>query len=423
MAVRRKPEGWEARVYVGMEGGKKRFATKYFADRAHGGREKAEKAARLWEAETRRQVEAAAYVPPTRQTVAEFLDEWLEKDAKPNVKARTYERYQEIVNVHLKPALGATRLDRLTPAAIAGLLVEKREAGLSGRTCLHIYRVLHRALNVAVTWGLVGRNVCDAVRPPKADEEAPVGLSADQVEALLEAARTVEETRPDGTVERRPHRLYPLFLTAVHTGMRQGELLALRWEDVDLDAGVALVRRALEKPGKQPVFTTPKNHKPRVVPLAPEVVEALKQLRVEQEIERAFFGKDYEDYALVFAQPNGRPLDGHSLTRWHLKRLVKKVNDRAKALEEKAKAEGVALAQRPVRLPENLRFHDLRHTFVSRALQAGANPRAVSEIAGHHDPGFTLRRYAHALPQDTKEAVQRLAGYLRRTADPQGQDA
>ena len=171
------------------------------------------------------------------------------------------------------------------------------------------------------------------------------------------------------------------------------------------------------------MFTTPKNRKPRVVPLSPKVVEALKQLRVEQEIERAFFGNDYEDYGLVFCQPNGRPLDGHSLTRWHLKRLVKKVNERAKVLEEKARAEGAALTERPVRLPENLRFHDLRHTFVSRALQAGANPRAVSEIAGHHDPGFTLRRYAHALPQDMKEAVQRLSAYLRRTADRRGQES
>ena len=416
MSVRRKPDGWEARVYVGTEGGKKRFATKYFADRTYGGREKAEKAALRWEAETRRQVETATYVPPTRKTLAQYLEEWLAKDAKPNVKPRTYDRYKEIVEVHISPAIGDVRLDKLTPALVQGLLAAKREQGLSGRTCLHIYRVLHRALNVAVQWGLVGRNACDAVRPPKADEEPPVGLSPEQVEALLEAARTIEEKRPDGTVEHRPNRLYPLFLTAVHTGMRQGELLALRWEDVDLDAGVALVRRALEKSGKQPAFTTPKNHKPRVVPLASEVVEALRHLQVEQEIERAFFGKDYEDYGLIFCQPNGRPLDGHSLTRWHLKRLVKKVNERATELEEKAKAEGVTLTKRPVRLPENLRFHDLRHTFVSRALQAGANPRAVSEIAGHHDPGFTLRRYAHALPEDTKEAVQRLADYLRRAA-------
>ena len=423
MAVRRKPNGWEARVYVGLEGGKKKFATKYFADSVYGGKDKAEKAARKWEAEIARQVETASYVPPARKTVAEFLDEWLEKDAKPNVKPRTYDRYEEIVKVHIKPAIGDVRLDKLTPHHVATLLAQKREQGLAARTCLHIYRVLHRALQVAVLWGLVGRNACDAVRPPRAEEQPPVGLTPEQVEALLEAARYVEEKRPDGSVEQRPNRLYPLFLTAVHTGMRQGELLALRWEDVDLDAGVALVRQALEKSGRKPVFTTPKNRKPRVVPLSPEVVEALKGLRVEQEIERAFFGADYEDHGLVFCQPNGRPWDGHSLTRWHLKRLVKKVNDKAKELEEKARAEQVPLKEKPVRLPENLRFHDLRHTFVSRALQAGANPRAVSEIAGHHDPGFTLRQYAHALPQDTKEAVQRLARYLRRTADPQGQDS
>jgi integrase len=112
---------------------------------------------------------------------------------------------------------------------------------------------------------------------------------------------------------------------------------------------------------------------------------------VDQEIERAFYGNNYEDYDLVFCQPNGRPLDGHSLIRWHFKRWLKKAG-----------------------LPETIRFHDLRHTFVSRALQAGANPRAVSEIVGHYDPGFTLKRYAHALPQDTREAVRRLELLLRR---------
>ena len=418
MSIRRKGNGYEVRVYVGIDPGtgRKQYASKYVSDKEAGGPEKAEKLARKVEAELSRQVETNTYVPPARQTLGEHLDEWLEKDAKPNTKPRTYKRYEELVCVHIKPAIGAVRLDKLTPTHVATLLARKRQEGLSPRTCLHIYRALHRALQVAVQWGKVGRNVCDAVRPPRVEEEPPVGLTPEQVEALLEAARFVVEKAPDGREVERPNRLYPLFVTAVHTGMRQGELLALRWEDVDLEQGFALVRRALEKPGKRPVFTSPKNRKARVVPLAPEVVEVLRKWKVDQEIERAFFGKDYEDYGLVFCQPNGRPLDGHSLTRWHLKRLVEKVNKKAKEAEEKAAQEqpGATGPQAVVRLPENLRFHDLRHTFVSRALQAGANPKAVSDIAGHHDPGFTLERYAHALPQDTKEAVQRLQSYLHR---------
>ena len=419
MSIRRKGNGYEVRVYVGEDPGtgKKRYASKYVSDREAGGPEKAEKLARKIEAELMRQVETSSYVPPAKKTVAEHLEEWLKKDAEPNTKPRTYRRYKELVNVHVKPAIGAVRLDRLTPHHVATLLADKRDEGLSARTCLHIYRALHRALNVAVQWGIVGRNACDAVRPPRVDDPELTGLSAAQVECLLEGARTY--LKKDGQ-EAGP--FYPVILAAVHTGMRQGELLALRWQDVDLEHGFATVCQALEKPGKNPIFTTPKNRKPRVVPLSPEVIEALGKLKVEQEIQRAFHGDDYEDHGLVFCQPNGRPLDGHSLTRWHLKRLVDEVNKKAKEAEEKAAEEqaGATPAKAAVRLPEKLRFHDLRHTFVSRALQAGANPRAVSEIAGHHDPGFTLKRYAHALPQDTKEAVERLGRYLKRQTASDG---
>lgn len=386
MSIRRKGNGFEVRVYVGRDPGtgKKQYASKYvsidppYDDRAVA---RAKKEAQRVEAELRRQVETNTYVAPSKQTVAEFLEEWLEKDAKPNTKPKTFKRYAELVKNHITPAMGALRLNKVTPHHVASLLAEKRAEGLSSRTCLHIYRVIHRAFNVAVQWGYVTRNVCDAVRPPKVDEEAPVGLSSEQVDVLLKTAKG--------------DRLYPLFLAAVYTGLRQGELLGLRWADIDLEAGVALIRQTLEKGGVRPVFGTPKSRRPRVIPLQDVVVQVLREWKVQQEIERAFHGTDYEDYDLVFSQPNGRPLNPHSLTRWHFKRLLEKAG-----------------------LPTDIRFHDLRHTFVSRALQAGANPRAVSEIVGHHDPGFTLRRYAHALPQDTKEAAQRLAQYLSRwTAD------
>lgn len=202
----------------------------------------------------------------------------------------------------------------------------------------------------------------------------------------LQATETVA-TPEEAWEERR--RLYPLFLTAIHTGMRMGELSGLRWEDVDLEAGVAWVRQTLEKPGNQPVFGTPKNRRFRDVPLTAQVLEALRALRVDQELERAAFGPDYRDYGLVFCQPDGRPIDEKSLNRNAWKQI------RAAA-----------------GLPEKVRLHDLRHTFVSRALAAGKNPRAVSDLVGHHDPGFTLRRYAHALPSDRREVVEGLADYL-----------
>lgn len=337
--------------------------------------------------------------PPTRQTGAAFLEDWLEKSARPNVKTSTFDRYRSIVDTHLKPRIGQVRLQHLGPQHIEGMLAELK-GQVADRTRLHVYRVLHRALEVAVRWKVVNRNACDAVEPPRVDEPEMYVLSAEEVDRILRAVRgellpppkprkkPLGAAREKALIEER-RRLYPLFLTAIHTGMRMGELLGLRWEDVDLEAGVAWVRQTLEKPGNQPVFGTPKNRRFRDVPLTAQVLEALRALRVDQELERAAFGPDYRDYGLVFCQPDGRPIDEKSLNRNAWKQI------RAAA-----------------GLPEKVRLHDLRHTFVSRALAAGKNPRAVSDLVGHHDPGFTLRRYAHSLPSDRREVVEGLADYL-----------
>ena len=331
-----------------------------------------EEAWELW-AKLKQQVEKQEYVPQRRETVADFLQEWLEKSAKPNVKPKTYTRYESLVRVHIIPHIGRIQLNRLTPER-----VEKMLADLSGvisdRSRLHVYRVLSRALNIAVRWKRVGRNVCQAVEAPRAAEPEMYVLSAAEVERLLKAAEG--------------DRLYALYVTAVYTGMRQGELLGLRWQDVDLDEKTAWVRQTLQKHGLNPVFGTPKNNKPRLVPLADKVIEALKTHRVEQEIERAHWGHEYTDYDLVFCQDNGRTLS----MRYHWATLRKKAG-----------------------LPKQVRFHDLRHTFVSRALAAGGSLRAVSDMVGHHDPGFTARRYAHALQEDQADVIRRLSGYLGGT--------
>lgn len=358
---------------------------------------------RIWR-RLKQEVEEGEYVPPARQTVAAYLDEWLAKSAEPNVKPKTYARYKSLVDVHIKRHIGDVKLSKLTPRHVEGLLAAMK-GEVSDRTRLQAYRVLHRALNVAVRWKLVGRNVCSAVEPPKTDEPEMYVLSAEEVDRLLKAARGELDLRPPESIskfttkraqqqdERARVRLYPLILTAVYTGMRQGELLGLRWEDVNIDEGVAWVRQTLEKAGKKPVFGTPKNRKFRAVPLAPVVVDALRNLRVEQEIERAHYAQDYRDYGLVFCQQDGAPIDARSLTRWHWRKILAQAG-----------------------LPDSIRFHDLRHTFVSRSLAAGASLREVSDIVGHHDPGFTARRYAHTLHDDRKRAVQALADYLAQTA-------
>lgn len=341
-----------------------------------------EEAWQLW-AELRKQVEAQTYVPPTRQTVAAFLDEWLEDSVKPNVKERTYDRYEADVRLHIKPNIGAVQLRRLTPERVEKMLADL-SGTISDTSRLHVFRVLSRALTIAVRWRRVGRNVCDALEPPKATEPEMYVMSGAEVNRLLNV------TEGD--------RLHALYVTAIHTGMRRGELFGLRWSDIDLDEGVAWVRQSLQTPGKNPVFSTPKSGKARLVPLAEEVIDALTSLKVDQEIERAHYGQDYRDYDLVFCQQTGAPIDGSSFARWNWY----KMRDAAG-------------------LPDIVRFHDLRHTFVSRALAAGASLRAISDMVGHHDPGFTARRYAHALQEDQEKAVRLLGEYLSRTAstDPE----
>jgi integrase len=157
-----------------------------------------------------------------------YLRRWLNDSVRGSVKPITHESYAMLVNKHIVPAMGNVRLSNLTPAHLQGFYRSKLDAGLSPRTVQYLHVVLHRALKQALRWGLVPRNVAEAVDPPKVLKKAVTPLSPEQARAFLEAARG--------------DRLEALYVLAVHTGMRQGELLALRWEDVDLDAGVLRVR-------------------------------------------------------------------------------------------------------------------------------------------------------------------------------------
>ncbi len=368
MSIRKTKYGtYETKVYQGVDPatGREAYAYRTFKTKAE---------AKRFEADAKRSVEEQEHRPPTELTVVEFLQEWLEKDVRPNLKRRTALRYEQLIRVQVAPAIGRVPLAKLSARDVASFLAGLK-AQVADRTRLHAYRVLHRALNVAVQWGLVGRNACDGVKAPKAAQPVLHVLEASEVEALLRTAKK--------------ERIYPLVLTAVMTGMRVGELCGLRWQDVDLEDRVATVAQALDKPGLQPLFTTPKNRKTRKVPLAPDLAETLRAWRAGQAKEKLFFGQEYVSMGLVFCQPDGRPLNPQSLTRHTWKRI-----------------------SRAAGLPNGIRFHDLRHTFISRALQAGANPRAVAEIAGHHDASFTLRVYAGVTLNDSREAVAQLQDYL-----------
>jgi integrase len=197
--------------------------------------------------------------------VGEYLDRWLSDSVSNTVKATTFERYEQIKRLHLKPALARVKLKALTPAHVRGLYREKLEAGSSARTVRYIHTTLHKALKQAVMDGLIPRNVTESVKPPRPTREEMCPLTPEQAKLLLQAAHEARD------------RLEALDVLAIHTGLRQGELLGLEWDDVDLEDGSLQVRRTLTITKGGPVFTTPKTTgSRRSVKLTQTAIEALR---------------------------------------------------------------------------------------------------------------------------------------------------
>jgi len=196
--------------------------------------------------------------------VADYLDRWLADSVSDTVKATTFERYEQIARLHLKPALGRVKLKALTPAHVRVLYREKLEAGSSARTVRYIHTTLHKALKQAVMDGLIPRNATEAVKPPQPSREEMRPLTPDQAKHLLQAAYEAGD------------RLEALYVLAIHTGLRQGELLGLKWDDVNLKDGCLQVRRTLTMTKDGPVFTSPKTTgSRRSVKLTRKATEAL----------------------------------------------------------------------------------------------------------------------------------------------------
>jgi integrase len=296
------------------------------------------------------------------QTLAAFLDSWLNGTVKGSVKATTYESYERLIRCHIKPELGRRKLKTLAPDHVQTLYQRKLDSGLAPGTVRQIHSVLSRALDQAMRWGTLPRNVCKATTPPKPDAEEIKPLDAEQARRLLRTAGG--------------DRFEALYVLAVTAGLRIGELLALRWKDVDLEAGGATLRvqRTKSTAKSGPVFTTPKNGKGRSITLTRHAVEALKAHRATQNAERLKAGSLWQDYGLIFCTHGGKPLDSHNLARTSFKPLLERAE-----------------------LPD-IRFHDLRHTCATLLLSRGHHPKLVQVLLGHSTVALTLDRYSHVMP-------------------------
>jgi integrase len=329
------------------------------------------------------------YVDPSKATLGDFLDRWERDWAALNVTPKTLEVYRDLLK-NVRPTLGPLPIQKLTPAHLAALYASllrdgrrlrgnRAVAGLSPRTVGHVHRVLHKALAVAMEWGVTFRNVASVATPPKVPDTEVEIIDDDQARLVLQRLRG--------------RALYMIALMGLTTGMRRGELLALRWRDVDLDGASLRVEQSLEQTKSGLRFKEPKTkHGRRTIGLAASVVAELRshrKLQQEQRL-RLGMGKIPED-GLVLSKWDGSPRSPNSTTKeWT--RAVKELN-----------------------LPK-ISLHALRHTHASQLIASGMDVLTISRRLGHGSPMITLGVYGHRFKNTDDRAVQAMeAAYGRVT--------
>lgn len=307
---------------------------------------------------------------PTRNdriTVGQFLDRWLAEIARPKVRPLTFQRYESLIRVHVKPFLGTVPLTKLDPDMLQRHFNQCVSRGSSPQSVAHLRAVMRSALNHALRCGYVGRNVAALTQRPHIPEAEVTILSPVQAREFLSAVEA--------------DRLGVLYGLALLTGMRQGELLGLRWEDVDLDAGTVEVRYAMQLQDGEYRLVEPKTKRSRRKNVLPQVaIGLLSRHRTLQATERLKAGSRWHDNDLVFTTRLGTPLDGRNATR-HLRKIL-----------------------RDSGLPE-MRFQDLRHSAASLLHALGVPLRVAMEILGHSQMSTTLRVYTHVMDESRREAA------------------
>jgi integrase len=366
---------YSGQVYVLLRGGVRKRQTIY-------GRTREEVHAKLTELLT----QAQRGVPAAEKgwTVQRYMDYWLAEVVGPARRPATARAYRKVVERFIVPTLGRKRLDRITPHDVRAFMNrcrdERKQSSqgrgepVSVRTIQMIHAVLRNALQHAVNEEVLPRNVAKLVKVEAPHYEAGTGLTVPQARTVL------------AIVHR--DRLQSLYVLALALGLRKGELLGLRWVDVDLDAGELHVRQAAQRVGGRLRFDAPKTRRSRrTVPLPGLAVTALREHRAKQAAERLAAGVSWRDSGLVFTTAHGTPIEPRNLNRhWY------GVRQRS----------GLG----------SVRFHDLRHTCVTLLLDLGTPPHIVQAIAGHSGMEVTMMIYAHASRDEQRRAIQSLGDRL-----------
>jgi integrase len=325
-------------------------------------------------------LEQGSYVKPNKITLGELLRRWLRDYASMNTTDRTQESYASIVERHLIPALGKVSLVDLQAQTIQGYYAKKLlegradgRGGLSARSVVYHHRILSKALDYAVKMGLVVRNVAKVVEPPRAARVTMQTLSPEEVSRFLDVARDTD--------------YYVYFATLLYTGLRRGELLALRWRNLELSNGtLSVVETAYRLGSGEYRIKEPKTAQSRrTVVLPHSLVELLKAYRFDQELLRIQLGIGLGPDDFVFIRPDGSPMNPNGVTL-AFRRIIRRVG------------------------LKGIRVHDLRHTHASLMVTIGIHPKVVSERLGHANVGITLDLYSHVLPGLQEAAAEKFDG-------------
>jgi integrase len=386
--IRQQGKGsWELKFDLGRDPLTGKRITKYAT--FHGTKRKAqEELTRLLA-----QRNEGSYVDPTKMTVAEYLRHWLAADIDRRLATSTAARHRGIVEKNIVPRLGGVPMRKLTAVHIEafeaelqreGWVKKRRQSkegprpekhGLSAQTVQHVHRTLSQALTHAVRLGVLLKNPASQVKPPRPEHREIRILSKEEIGLILGAAR---ETW-----------LYLPVLVAVTTGLRRGELLGLRWSDLDPMLGTLTVNQSLERVKGKVTFKAPKTKTSRRSITLPAVtIQSLQEHRAAQAEERMRFGLGRDPRGLVFTRADGEPLDADSLT---------------KAFGRLVAATGVT----------PISYHGLRHTHISHLLMDGVHVKVVSERAGHANVNITLSVYAAYIPSMQADAALRVDAWLR----------
>lgn len=380
----RGPGAWEIKFYIGRDPVTGRRRHRYLT--VHGSKRNAlDELAKLQHQRSENQL-----LEPQRFTVGDYLEKWLTEHARHRVSPKTFERYAELMRRHVVPSIGHVALSKLTPSDIQACLSRAlttprrvrlpdgssvERPPLSPQTVKHVHRVLSQALKQAVRLRLVAHNPVTAIDPPRPVRRDMNILSPPQLAELIQRAANTA--------------IYVPVALASTTGMRRGEVLALRWRDVDLDSGVLSVAQTLEETKAEGLrFKAPKTERSRrTIALPALTVELLRRHRIRQGEEQLRAGGAYTKNDLVCSNALGEPLRPSLVTG--------------------------AFIELTQRLKLRVRFHDLRHTHLSHLLAAGVHPKVVSERAGHTSVAFTLDVYSHLIPGMQEDAANKIDAALR----------